>query len=101
MLACHECVTVSRWHVTTESVTGQALLSLSLSLDLTGVSRKQVPSYQASTGKEEPLRPMSLMRSPVRAPLTMLRRRVTRRLTACTMAWSRALLCRVGRFGWM
>ena len=34
-----------------------------------GVSRKQVPSYQASTGIAEPERPECLSRRPVRAPL--------------------------------
>ena len=90
-------------------------LSLPLSLKL-GVSRKQEPSYQASTGRVEPLRPMILMTRPDTAPLckkiflmslkltlcnlTVLRRRVRIRLTACMTACSVASLCRVGRSGW-
>ena len=67
-----------------------------------GVSRKQVPSYQASTGRAEPLlltclraRRMGcameggedLTMAPARRPLTRARRRVDRRVTACRWTW--------------
>ena len=51
------------------SVLSSVLRAGSLKL---GVSRKHVPSYQASTGITEPVRPEYLSRRPVREPLNCI-----------------------------
>ena len=43
-----------------------------------GVSRKQVPSYHASSGIVDPFLPKYFSTAPVATPLTVARRRVTR-----------------------